>query len=176
LQILPIDVGKYYICGFLFFQYMGYFEDTFKEIKMATFVLKKYEEKKNDTGDSKPAEKTGEQEPEVDEKLVITVTGTVAEIVANALNKTLSNKVEVIESEDPALSDIKAVSTEDINSDPANTFNSIKTNDAVFIHNTGFKTAKEEWFLMNLPNKNSNVFYTLESFIAYIKVKLNIKD
>ncbi len=143
---------------------------------MATFVLKKYEEKKNDISESKPVEKTGEEIPQEDQKLVITVTGTIAEIVANALNKVLSNKVEVIENEDPALSDIKAVSTEDINNNPIDTFNSIKNNDVVFIYNSGFKTAKEEWFLTNLPNKNSNVFYTIESFISYIKVKLNIGD
>lgn len=143
---------------------------------MATFVLKKYEEKKSDLSQADPVEKTDESTPEEDEKLVITVTGTVAEIVANALNKVLSNKVEVIESEDSSLADIKAVSTEDINSNPVDTFNSIKNNDVVFIYNSGFKTAKEEWFLTNLPNKNSNVFYTVESFITYIKMKLNIKD
>lgn len=143
---------------------------------MATFVLKKYEEKKSDLSQADPVEKTDESTPEEDEKLVITVTGTVAEIVANALNKVLSNKVEVIESEDSSLADIKAVSTEDINSNPVDTFNSIKNNDVVFIYNSGFKTAKEEWFLTNLPNKNSNVFYTIESFISYIKVKLNIGD
>ena len=136
---------------------------------MATFVLKKYDK---EVVDEKPTETKPESEAK--KELVITVTGSVAEIVANALNKALSNDVEVIEQEDPALSNTKAVSTEDINRDPIDTFKSIRDNDTVFIHNKGFTTAKEEWFLTNLPNKHSNVFYTVESFIAHIKTQLGI--
>ena len=138
---------------------------------MTTFVLKKYNQEKN-INEPNPTEEKKEEAPE---ELTITVTGTISEIVANALNKAFASKVDIEEvAEDDRDADIKAVSTENINTDPLVTFESIHKGDIVFIHNQGFKTAAEEWFLTNIPNKTSNVFYTIESFIKFVKNKFKI--
>lgn len=141
---------------------------------MTTFVLKKYE--------TTDPEQTSQQAPAMNEdtqkeELTVSVVGSISEIVANALYKALAHKVHIHETPDTNLgetNDTKAISTEDINSAPLDTFNSIKKDDVVFIHNKGFKTAQEEWFLTNIPNKTANVFYTVESFINHIKLKLNL--
>ena len=69
--------------------------------------------------------------------------------------------------------DISAVTitTEEINADPVKALRSIQDNVNVFIQTEGFHTSKEEWFLMNLSNKTSNVFYTLESFVSHLVKK-----
>jgi len=138
---------------------------------MATFILKKYEEKKDTESNN---EQQAQQQEEQPEHLTVTVVGSISEIVAKALHKTLSNQVEIQQQDDANSSDVKAISTEDINSAPLETFNSIQKDDAVFIHNNGFKTPEEEWFLTNIGNKTENVFYTLESFIRFIQKKLNL--
>lgn len=139
---------------------------------MTTFVLKKYEDKKEEDASTNIENKEENKESEV----VIKVYGSVAEIVANALNKVLENKVEVKEIAEDQESDtvVKAITTEDINSKPLDTFNSINKNDIVFISNNGFKTAQEEWFLTNIENKTSNVFYSVESLIKFVTRKLGV--
>lgn len=139
------------------------------EVNMTTFVLKKYAEKEETN------ENLESKEEKDSEEMTITVVGSVSEIVAKALNKVLDKQLEIKQQEDNASSDVKAISTEDINTNPVDTFNSIKPNDVVFIHNNGFKTKEEEWFLTNIGNKTQNVFYTVESFIKFIQKKLNLK-
>lgn len=138
---------------------------------MATFILKKYDENasQQDTDQTKQINEETQKE-----QLTVSVVGSISEIVAKALYKALANKAEVVEKPDDEASSTKAISSEDINSAPLETFNSIQQNDAVFIHNNGFKTKEEEWFLTNIGNKTENVFYTVESFISYIKKKLNL--
>lgn len=139
---------------------------------MATFILKKYEENKDEQNNDSAKQAQAKVE---DERMTVTVVGSISEIVAKALYKALANKVNIEEQPDDAASDTKAISTEDINSAPLDTFNSINPNDAVFIHSEhGFKTREEEWFLTNIGNKTENVFYTVESFIKYIQQKLNV--
>lgn len=138
---------------------------------MTTFVLKKYEPKKEDDTIEKTKE-TKEDNNALD-KIKITVDTSISEIISELLYKKLSN-VNIEVEEDKSESTIKAVSTENINSDPIKTFNSINNNDTIFIINKGFRTSKEEWFLTNLENKTSNIIYTEESFIRFIKSKLGI--
>lgn len=138
---------------------------------MTTFVLKKYNQETN-INNPNPEEVKKEEIPE---KLTITVTGTISEIVAKALQKALANKVQIEEvTEDNKEAEVKAISTENINTDPLVTFESIHKDDIVFIHNNGFRTVAEEWFLTNIPNKTSNVFYTIESFTKFVKNKFKI--
>ena len=154
------------------------------EVRMPTFVLKKYRETKSssDTDNQLNSNKPNEEEEvevtreDVPKDMVVTISGTVAEIVAQALHKALANKAEVTELEEDsnASTDVIAVSTEDINTSPLDTFNSISKNDIVFIHNQGFKTSQEEWFLTNVPNKTEHVFYTVESLVKYIQSKLEL--
>lgn len=139
---------------------------------MTTFVLKKYEPKKEDDTIEKTKE-TKEDNNTLD-KIKITADTSISEIISELLYKKLPNVKIEIEKEDKNESTIKAVSTENINSDPIKTFNSININDTIFIINKGFRTSKEEWFLTNLENKTSNIIYTEESFIRFIKSKLGI--
>lgn len=139
---------------------------------MTTFLLKKYD----DTTPS-PNNETKEENTTDNKELSIKVEGSVAEVIASALNKVLANKAEIVQVDDEtAETSIKTLSTEDINEDPIKSFNSIQSNDVVFIdtHNKGFTTAKEDWFLLNLPNKTSNVFYSVESLIKYVTTKLGV--
>ena len=140
---------------------------------MATFVLKKYEPKKEDDTIEEKTKETKEDNNTLD-KIKITADTSISEIISELLYKKLSNVKIEVEKEDKNESTIKAVSTENINSDPIKTFNSINNNDTIFIINKGFRTSKEEWFLTNLENKTSNIIYTEESFIIFIKSKLGI--
>jgi hypothetical protein len=138
---------------------------------MTTFLLKKYD----DTVQSTDNENKEENNTESENEIKINVEGSVAEVVANALNNVLKQKVEITEVDDEtAETSIKTLSTEDINNDPVTTFNRIGKDDIVYIHNKGFKTAKEDWFLLNIPNKTKNVFYTVESLIKYVSTKLGV--
>lgn len=142
---------------------------------MTTFTLKKYEEVKPDDNSEQQVEQkeVANKEPL---SLNVSVVGSISEIVAKALNEALANKVKVVEQTDGPDTTVKAISTEDINSDPANTFKNINKDDAVFIHSPGpFKTKEEEWFLTNIHNKTDNVFFSIEKFINYIKLKLEIQ-
>lgn len=140
---------------------------------MTTFVLKKYEPKKEDDTIEEKTKETKEDNNTLD-KIKITVDTSISEIISELLYKKLPNVKIEVEKEDKNESTIKAVSTENINSDPIKTFNSINNNDTIFIINKGFRTSKEEWFLTNLENKTSNIIYTEESFIRFIKSKLGI--
>lgn len=143
---------------------------------MTTFTLKKYEETKPEENTEQTQEQKEENKKE-QLSLTVNVVGSISEIVAKALNKALSKKVNVIEQTDGPDTNVKAISTEDINSNPADTFNSINKDDVVFIHAGGpFKTKEEEWFLSNIANKTDNVFLSLEKFINHIKLKLEIQD
>lgn len=137
---------------------------------MPTFLLKKYE--------NTPTEQVNQENPETPkpddkkepEELTITVTGTISQIVATALQKVLENtQVHMTETEENKESHVKAISTENINEEPVDTLRSIQDNDFVFIHTNGFTTAQEAWFLTNIENKTKNVVYTIESFIQYVK-------
>lgn len=150
---------------------------------MPTFVLKKYQETKSspDTENQLNSNKQNEEEvgvtkEDVPKDMVVTISGTVAEIVAQALHKALANKAQItqLEEESTGATDVKTVSTEDINTSPLDAFNNISKNDVVFIHNRGFKTSQEEWFLTNIPNKTNHVFYTVESLVKFIQSKLEL--
>lgn len=139
---------------------------------MTTFVLKKYD----NSVQSPNSETNTEIKPT--EEVTIKVEGSVAEIVAAALQRVLVNKVNIEEVEDTQdienVEQVKAISTEEINKDPLKAFNSINKKDLVFIQNKGFKTSTEEWFLLNISNKTNTVFYTVESLIKHVCVKLDI--
>lgn len=143
---------------------------------MTTFVLKKYEEQPlspNTAEVDKPQPpQAGTAAPA--KEINILVQGSIAEIVGAALRKALGRDVEITEVTDSSDASVKALSTEAINTDPLATFRSIQANDAVFIQNHGFTTREEEWFLTNLPNKTSNVFYTVESFVRYVCAQLEV--
>lgn len=138
-----------------------------EDFEMPTFVLKKYEEKTQTTN---PEENQEPQsvEPAVKKEMTVEISGSISEIVANALNKVLVNKnVEMTEQEN-AESSVKAISTEDINNDPLTALNNIKQTDVLLISGTGFTTPKEEWFLTNIEDKVDKVFYSVEAFVNYI--------
>ena len=144
---------------------------------MPTFLLKKYDsaptENVNQENPEQPSEKKEEQIPET---MTITVSGSISQIVATALNKVLENtdvQVEQTDSEDQN-ADVKAISTENINEEPVDTLRNIHDNDFVFIHTQGFTTAQEEWFLTNMANKTNKVVYTLESFINHVKAHFKL--
>lgn len=163
---------------------------------MATFVLKKYqpeEEKANSPETTDPA-KT--DETKTDEPIIlIEATDTVAEIVAKALQASFTN-VEIDKTNnkttttgtianttDPSkTTDINAtykasiIATEDINKDPVSTFNRLgKDNHVHILTKKAFGTAKEEWFLTNLSNKTSNVYYSLESLLDKVASTLGVE-
>lgn len=148
---------------------------------MPTFLLKKYntspDENVNKETQEQPAEQSSEQkEDQSPETMMITVSGSISQIVATALNKVLQNTnvtIEETETEDQS-SSIKAISIEDINKEPVDTLRNIHDNDFVFIHTNGFSTAKEEWFLTNIANKTNRIVYTLESFIRHIKTHFKL--
>ncbi len=143
---------------------------------MTTFVLKKYQEKTNSTNNDSSDNTQESKTEELSEDLTIKIEGSVSEIVAQALYKAMKNQVEITEIADNEETDVKAITTEAINNNPIDVFKSIKQNDVVFISNHGFTTAKEEWFLTNIANKTSSVFYTVESFIRYISNHFGIQN
>lgn len=144
---------------------------------MPTFLLKKYDsaptENVNKETQEQPAEKKEEQVPDT---MTITVSGSISQIVATALNKVLHNteiQFEQTQADDQN-ADVKAISTENINEEPVDTLRNIHDNDFVFIHTQGFTTAQEEWFLTNMANKTNKVVYTLESFINHVKAHFKL--
>jgi len=149
---------------------------------MPTFLLKKYSqtpaELVNQENTQTVASGNSEEKKENDEpeEMKITVTGTISQIVATALQKVLVNtnvNMEEVEDEDKE-SQVKAISSENINKEPIDTLRSIKDNDFVFIQTSGFTTAQEDWFLTNVNNKTKNIVYTIESFINHIKKHFKI--
>lgn len=169
---------------------------------MAIFALKKYSDKEieptkeegqvdsvkeadnkevqnvNSSGVDVPKEKESINE----DSLQIEISGSVSGLVALALQKVLSDKNVRMEVEDSdeevkeVKSSIKAITSEDINSDPVKAFKSISKSDVVYIQTEGFNTAQEEWFLTNLPNKTDNVFYSVESAVNYLSASLEELD
>ena len=146
---------------------------------MAVFVLKKYAvpEEGEKEEESVAAGPTDEEKKE-EESFSIHVTGSISEIIAKALQKTLANKeVEVSELEEEHVDEAdvaaKAISTEDIRDEPVKTLRSISDNDVVFISSEGFNTKTDEWFLLNLNNKTKNVFYTVNSFMNYVSDRVD---
>lgn len=145
---------------------------------MTTFILKKYKEPEQTTPEQTPdtdnADSPTNEKPN-EEKITIKVQGSVAEIVAKALYKALGNEAEIQEKKDELEQEgasVKAISTEEINTDPVSALRSVNKDDIVYIQNKGFHTAKEDWFLMSVQNKTSNVFYSVESLIKYVVSRL----
>lgn len=144
---------------------------------MATFSITKYEE----TPQEKKITETVSTTPEAN----IDVVGSISEIVAKALNNTLAfrDKNDVVvnvrngsssvtdnrnkpseEKDDDKTTTVTAITTEDINNNPIDTFKSIPKNSIVYIQNEGFTTAKEEWFLSNVTPTHE-VFFSKKSLI-----------
>lgn len=139
---------------------------------MTTFVLKKYEEPQ-DSPNGQIQEKTEAESKPTKDQITIEIKGSIAEIVADALYKLMP---QINDEEQPQPNgepvNVTALSTEDINTDPVSAFSQVGKDDVVFIQNNGFHTQKEEWFLLNLPNKTNNVFFSVESLIKHFQAKL----
>ena len=140
---------------------------------MTTFVLKKYEEPENSTNAEQEQKPQEDQTPKK-EQITVEIKGSISQIVADALYRLMpteteqDNQAEV--DTDPV--NVTALSTEEINEDPVAAFSKVNKGDIVYIQNKGFHTGKEEWFLMNLPNKTNDVFYSVESLAKHFKAKL----
>lgn len=146
---------------------------------MPTFLLKKYNETSTDQVNKENSEHSDikkEEQINEPEEMKITVTGTISQIVATALQKVLYNTQIHMDEIDGEVKDsqVKAISTENINKEPIETLRFIENNDFVFIHTNGFTTTQEEWFLTNINNKTKNIVYTLESFINHVKKHFKI--
>lgn len=141
---------------------------------MTTFILKKYKEPEQTTAEQTPDTDNADSptnERDEDKYLTIKVEGSVAEIVAKALHKALGNEAEIQEKKDELEQEgasVKAISTEEINTDPVSALRSVNKDDIVYIQNKGFHTTKEDWFLLSVHNKTSNVFYSVESLIQHV--------
>ena len=140
---------------------------------MPTFVLKKYRETQAEPESGKePAEQNNEEQlagKEVDKEMTVEVSGSVSEIVANALNKVFANKgVTVEETETSDKTDAEAISTEDIENDPVRALRSAKAGKSVLVVTEGFKTKKEEYFLTNMEDYSGKVFYSVEGFVEHL--------
>ncbi len=137
---------------------------------MTTFTLKKYEIQK-------PDEQKKEEipnEPQQEKQVTIKIEGSISEIIANSLNKLLQqNNSELTETKDETPStSVKAITTEDINTDPVTCYKNIEDNDVLYIASNGFKTAAESWFLYNVSARNIKTFYTQEALLSYLKQKV----
>ena len=148
---------------------------------MTTFILKKYDP---ETTDKKPEDpppattnevpgETSASTPETS-KATVVITGTISEIVAAALYKALARQVDITKTEESVDASLKAVSTEEINTNPVDALSSVNPDDVLFISNAGFSTTKEEWFLTNIANKTNKVIYTVEGLINYVKRELDL--
>jgi len=132
---------------------------------MTTFILKKYEESNNtNVTDIDTSEKKEEEDN------TIVILGSISEIVAKALQEVLGkNSTEISDQEKESTTAVKTVTTEEINNNPIDSFNSIDKDDIVYIESKGFTTAKEEWFLTNLENKTNKVFFSIPSLAKHLK-------
>ena len=137
---------------------------------MTTFTLKKYEIQKPDEQKKEEAPNESQQEKQV----TIKIEGSISEIVANSLNKLLQqNNSELTETKDETPStSVKAITTEDINTDPVTCYKNIEDNDVLYIASNGFKTAAESWFLYNVSARNIKNFYTQEALLSYLAQKV----
>lgn len=130
---------------------------------MPVFTLTKY------TKDKKPEDPAKEEGSDQakdteDPKEFTTISASepVSKVVALALHKRLQNVKEEQE-EKPA--DTTVISTEEINENPVQTYNRVKTAKQVVILNKGFRTKQEDWLLMSLESQGKKVFYSIESFL-----------
>lgn len=137
---------------------------------MTTFTLKKYEIQKPDEQKKEEIPNESQQEKQV----TIKIEGSISEIIANSLNKLLQqNNSELTETKDETPStSVKAITTEDINTDPVTCYKNIEDNDVLYIASNGFKTAAESWFLYNVSARNIKTFYTQEALLSYLKQKV----
>lgn len=146
---------------------------------MPTFVLKKYE-----PTETNPEHVTSEQtpdgsaDPKAAEKqeafIEVSASDSIGKIIVQALYKAIPN-IDITEREQAETKEdqpTKVISTEDINTNPVDTLQSVKGSKAVLILGDGFKTRKDEWFLQSLENLNIQVFYTVGSFTRYVQSKL----
>lgn len=142
---------------------------------MTTFTLKKYQELSSTEKPSDKEEQTHLPKEEDEKTVTIKIEGSIAEIVANSLNKLLKNKdAQLIETEEQDTpTSVKAITTEDINSDPVNCYRSIQDTDILYIASKGFKTATEDWFLYNVGVRGIKTFYTQEALISYLEQKVS---
>lgn len=136
---------------------------------MSTFILKKYEEKKQPSTETEEKEAVP-SERDAEKEMTIEVSGSVSEIIANALNKVFANtNVEIEEvKEDGKAADAEAITMEDIRNDPVKTLRAVKQSKAVVITGEGFKTKEDEWFATNMEDYDGKVFYSVEKFIDFI--------
>lgn len=146
---------------------------------MPTFVLKKYEPTETKTeqvegesggSDGQPATDSQKQEAFIE----INATDSIGKIIVQALHKALPN-VDITErnaGEKAEQDDTKVISTEDINKNPVDTLQLVRSSKHVLIMGEGFKTQKDEWFLQSLENLGIEVFYTVGSFSRHIAKKL----
>lgn len=142
---------------------------------MTTFVLKKYEEKTEETPHSEKTTPVGAVvTPQEEHQVTIQVDSSVAEIVAKTLLEVLGNRATIQqladkkEEEQGTTQQARVITTESINNDPIATLRSVSPNDILLISNEGFHTEKEEWFLTNITNKTPTVFYSVESFVKHL--------
>jgi len=139
---------------------------------MTTFILKKYEEPENSTN-AEQEQKPQETQASDKEQITVEIKGSISQIVADALYRLMPAQTEEekqTEVKGDAIN-VTTLSTEEINEDPIGAFSKINKGDVVYIQNKGFHTAKEEWFLTNLPNKTNDVFYSVESLAKHFKAK-----
>ena len=141
---------------------------------MTTFVLKKYEEKTEETSQSGETTPEGAVvTPREEQQVTIRVDSSVAEIVAKTLLEVLGNRATIQQladkkEEQDITQQARVITTESINNDPIATLRSVSPNDILLISNEGFHTEKEEWFLTNVANKTPTVFYSVESFVKHL--------
>lgn len=141
---------------------------------MPTFVLKKYEEKKDTdqleegTESSQPQSDTGKSP--IKKEMSVEVSGSISEIIANALNKVFVNTdVEVEEVKDgERAADAEAITMEDIRNEPVKTLRAAKQSKAIVISGEGFHTKEDEWFITNMEDYPGKVFYSVEKFVDYL--------
>ena len=140
---------------------------------MTTFVLSKYKDEKPSNDNVTETEEVTKEE---DVKLTIEVTGSIAEVIATAINKVFSKKIEITETEDSGVeADTKVITTEDINENPIDCLSMVKPNNTLYVRTeTAFSTAKEEWFLLNANDRTSNIVYSNEAFFKHIEQRLGV--
>jgi hypothetical protein len=139
---------------------------------MPVFNLTKYDDAVKQSEDQAAArDQTKDDQVELHEqKISIHASDTVSKIVADALYKTLT-KVEPVEQTDEEAPNTEVVSTEDINRSPADVWIAVKKAQTVVIVTEGFRTQREEWFLSVLQEQGKTVFYSMESYLASMKLK-----
>ncbi len=141
---------------------------------MPTFVLKKYEEKKDtnqpEEGTESSQSQSDDSKSPIKKEMSVEVSGSISEIIANALNRVFVNTdVEVEEVKDGERTpDAEAITMEDIRSEPVKTLRAVKQSKVVVISGEGFHTKEDEWFITNMEDYPGKVFYSVEKFVDYL--------